>query len=241
MADTFNPNTFDPSTFNPHAREFIKNPYPVYEWFRHNAPVSWVESVYKSYWIFRYEDVNAVLNGKVLWVKNSPIPGEPPPAFRVLANMPSGVFTLDNPRHDEVRAPLDELFEKAIEGIEAAAEAIAQPLLDKAAVGQRFELIEAFARPMPSQALCHVLGVSPSDWPVIDQWVTAILLANDPTRGMAVLGAGGTTAMALRAYYNALMHGPIFPAHRRDRGARRHQRLRRRPAGHRHRGARDGR
>ena len=63
MADNFDASTFDPTTFNPHDPAFIKNPYPVYAWFRQNAPVSWVESVYQSYFIYRYEDVLEVLQG----------------------------------------------------------------------------------------------------------------------------------------------------------------------------------
>lgn len=202
---------FDPATFNPHDPAFLKNPYPFYEWFRRHAPVSWVDGVYKSYWVFRYEDVVRVLTGTDLWIKNDPVPsGEPPPGFDVLANMPNGVFTLDNPRHDQVRRELDPLFAKAIEGVAAAAAPIAEELLAEAASAQRFELIEAFALPLPARALCHVLGVPKHDWPVIMEWVKAILLANDPTRGPAILGAGGTTSMALRAYYHALVPGPVI-------------------------------
>ena len=214
MTNAFDASSFDPKNFNPHESSFIKNPYPVYEWFRHNAPVSWVNSVYNSWWIFSYEDVHSVLNGTDLWVKNSPIPNpDPPPGFRVLANMPSGVFTLDNPRHDQVRELLNPLFVKAIKGIVPAAKAIAKPLLAKAGERQRFELIESYALPMPSQALCSVLGVAEQDWPLVMQWVAAVLMANDPTRGMSVMGAGATTAMALRSFYRSLIPGTyVAPA-----------------------------
>lgn len=205
MAEMIDDSTFDPTTFNPHEPSFIKNPYPVYAWFRKNAPVSWVENVYKSYFVYRYEDVKSVLTGTDLWIKNPEPSGAPPPGFRVMGNKPSGVFTLDNPRHDEVRGPLDKLFAKAIEGIEGAAGEIAAPLLAKGTVGRRFELIEAFARPLPSRALAHALGVSQEDWFVIDQWVTAILLGNDPTRGLGVMATAGTTTMALRSYYDCLL------------------------------------
>lgn len=210
---SFNSTTFDPAAFNPHAPDYIKNPYPYYEWFRQNAPVHWVGTPYNSHWVFRYRDVKQVLTGTDLWIKNDPVAKKPPPTFGVLANMPEGIFTSDNPRHDEVRNALNPLFAKAINGLEAAAASIAQPLLAAAGSRRRFELIEAFALPMPAQALCHVLGVPERDWPLIMKWVAAILLANDPTRGLPTLVTGGTTSMALRAYYHALIPGkPIAPA-----------------------------
>lgn len=207
-ATAFDPGTFDPNTFNPHAPDFIKNPYPTYAWFRHNAPVHWVGAPYDSFWLFRYEDVETVLTGTDTWLKNSPVPhGAPPPGFDVLGNLPEGIFTLDNPRHDQVRSQLEPLFHTAINDIDQTAAAMASATLAKFGQRRRVELIENFALPMPAQALCHVLGVPAYDWPVIMQWVLAILLADDPTRGLAILGAGGTSTMALHTYYHALLKG----------------------------------
>lgn len=208
----FNSSDFDPEKFNPHDPDYIKNPYPYYQWFRNNAPVHWVGMPYNSYWLFRYGDIKSVLTGTDLWIKNDPLPKEPPPTFGVLANMPEGIFTSDNPRHDQVRDALNPLFAQAIGGLEAAAASIAQPLLAAVGARRRFELIEAFALPMPARALCHVLGVPERDWPLIMKWVAAILLANDPTRGLAAMVTGGTTSMALRAYYHALLPGKPMAA-----------------------------
>jgi cytochrome P450 len=207
-ASDFNPATFDPESFNPHAPDFIKNPYPYYAWFRHNAPVFWVGAPYNSFWLFRYDDVETVLCGTDTWLKNSPVShGKPPPGFDVLGNLPEGIFTLDNPRHDQVRSQLEPLFHDAISDIDRVAAALASAQLATFGQRRRVELIEDFALPMPAQALCHVLGVPAYDWPVIMQWVLAILLADDPTRGIAVLGAGGTSTMALHTYYHALIRG----------------------------------
>ncbi len=210
MTIDFEPTSFDPARFNPHDPQYIKNPYSVYKWFRHNKPVCWVESIYKSYWVFRYEDVANVLKGTDLWIKNDPNHDQPPPAgFGVLANMPNGIFTADNPRHDEVRQVMEPLFKQAIKGIADAAQLIAKPLLMEFSDKRRFELITNYALPMPSYALCHMLGVPEKDWPLLMQWISGILMANDPSRGIGTLVTGGTTSMALRAYFHALIPGPV--------------------------------
>ena len=207
-ATAFDPATFDPASFDPHAPDFIKNPYPYYAWFRQHEPVFWVGAPYNSFWLFKYDDVDGVLRGTDTWLKNSPVPhGTPPPGFDVLGNLPAGIFTLDNPRHDQVRSQLEPLFGEAISDIDPVAAAIASAQVADFGQRRRIELIENFALPMPAKALCHVLGVPAYDWPVIMQWVLAILLADDPTRGLAVLGAGGTSTMALHTYYHALLTG----------------------------------
>lgn len=213
-ASAFDPATFDPENFYPHEPDFIKNPYPYYQWFRHNAPIFWIGAPYNSFWLFRYDDVETVLSGTDSWLKNSPVShGTPPPGFDVLGNLPKGIFTLDNPRHDQVRRQLEPLFHDAINDIDQIAAALASAQLARFRQRRRIELIEDFALPMPAQALCHVLGVPAYDWPVIMQWVLAILLADDPTRGRAVLGAGGTSTMALHTYYHALLcGGGVAPA-----------------------------
>jgi cytochrome P450 len=204
---------FDPATFDPHATAFLANPYPTYAWFREHAPIHPVrfaygeQTLYDSTWLFRYADVQTVLQGKALFLKNRKPPVPLPPPFDVLQNMPNGVFNLDPPRHDVLRPILDTLLAEAIAGISAIAAATATQLLEAAKASRRIELVAAYAMPLPSIALRTVLGISPGDWAGIERWVSAVVAGHDYTASAAAQGMGGTCAMALGAYFQALTRG----------------------------------
>lgn len=201
---------FKPASFNPHDPAFLANPYPTYQLFREQAPVSWV-TPYNTWWCFRYEDCQRILTGTDLFLKNNPVPssGAPAPISGVLDAMPESVFSVDNPRHDQVRPILDGLFATAIADAVPAATALAQQLLVSAKASRQFELMNAYALPLPAGVLQGVLGVSAADFAGISNWVTAIVAANDMTAPMSVRLGGLTCSMALNAYYQAFARCPM--------------------------------
>ena len=210
MPGAFNADTFQPESFDPHAPEYTVDPYAFYAWFRDHKPVHFVGVPYNSYWLFNYEDVNQVLSNDDAWVKNSPLgPESPPPTFRVLGNTVPGIFSADNPLHDSVRSRLEPLFLEAIKRVDEYAPIAAAGLVNEFIDRQRVEFIEAFALPLPADVLREVLGVAKQDWLMITKWVDAFVLGNDPTRGIGAMVAAGTSVMALRTFYDALMHGSM--------------------------------
>ena len=200
---------FNPATFNPHDPAFLANPYPVYAQFREVAPVSFVPT-YHSWWCFRYEDCQRILTETDLFIKNDPNPstGSPPPIAGVLSAMPESVFSVDNPRHDQLRPVLDGLFATAIADAAEVAARLGRTLLTTAKSSAQFELINAYALPLPGQVLQHVLGVNAVDFGGIMNWVGAIVSAHDITAPMSVQAAGLTCDMGLNAYYQALARCP---------------------------------
>lgn len=204
---------FDPKSFDPHARAFLENPYPTYAWFREHKPAHRVTfayggtTLYDSTWIFRATDVRAVLKGKAMFLKNTNPPKVPPPPFDVLQNMPNGVFSADPPRHTVMRAALDPLIAEAVTGIGASAAEKAKDLLRAAMASRRIELVSAYAMPLPSDALRTLLGLSTGDWAGVERWVQGYVAGHDYTAPFAAQAMGGTCAMALGAYFQALMRG----------------------------------
>lgn len=205
--------SFDPSKFDPHAPAFIADPYPTYAQFRAQAPAWRVTfkvgpyTLYDSTWIFRYADVKRILDAKALFVKNKNPKHVSPAPFDVLQNMPNGLFSLDPPRHAELRSILDPLFARAIDGMDAEAAKIAKPYLDAAKANRRIELVSAYAMPVPSNILRIVLGITDDDWAGIEQWVTGVVRGNDYTQPRATQAMAGTCAMALGSYFQALTRG----------------------------------
>lgn len=198
---------FDPVKFNPHDPGFLANPYPTYERFREEAPVS-VVNPYRAYWAFRYEDVRRLLTEKETFVKTSPLPPVPPPGpIRAMGIFPQGLFNSDPPRHKKLREKLEPLFDAAIGQVPALVSQSADLALGKAAQTGRIELVSDYALPVPSNVLFSILGI-PRD-PTVRQglvaWVTAIVAAHDITQTLAVRGGGATCTMALQTFLDALI------------------------------------
>lgn len=204
---------FDPSAFNPHDPNFSKNPYPTYRNFRQHAPVHWVEP-YESFWVFRRDDVLRVLDDSenfsaITYAKNRDDPPPTPPhaPFDVLANMPEGLFSLDPPRHGEVRAPMDDYLARLLGQVPSVASVIARQLLVTAKQSGRIELFTAYALPLPASTLLSLMGVPQQDWKGVMSWVGGVAAGHDITQPASVQGLAGTCAMALGSYFQALMRG----------------------------------
>lgn len=208
---------FDPNTFNPHAPSFLADPYPTYALFRQQAPVHRVISsvpvqgksitLYDSHWVFRYADVKRVLDDRLLFLKNPPTASPPPAPFGVLQNMPQGIFSMDPPRHTQLRPILDQLFAEAIDKIDGVAQGIANDLLTSAQASRRIELVSAYANPLPATVLQNVLGIPAGDWQGVQKWVEGVVAGHDYTAPVAAQMLGGTCAMALGGYFQALTRG----------------------------------
>ena len=199
----------DPSKFNPHDPGYTRDPYAWYAMFREQAPVSFVP-LYRSNWVFRYDDVRRVLDDTELFLKRKPdaVPEDPQSGFDVMDSMPPGVFSLDPPRHTQVRTIVDPLFAAAITSAAATAEATARAQLKRAKSSRRIELVQQFAVPVPTSVLMSVLGILPAETATVAGWVSAILAGNDPTNPMSVRMSAATCAMALNAYFQAFSRCP---------------------------------
>ena len=202
--------TFDAATFNPHDPAFLANPYPVYAQFRDAAPVAKV-APYGSYWVFRHADVKTVLDGTDLFLKSPPGSGGAAPVQSVLTTLPPGIFSMDPPRHTVLRPILDGLFAPAIAAVPDIAAASAAALIAKAKSSRRMELVADYATPLPAGVLLKVLGIPGRDSQAVSTWVQGALAGHDITAPLGAKGMAGTCALALGAYFQALMR--LCPAH----------------------------
>lgn len=204
---------FDPASFNPHDPDFSKNPYPTYRNFRLYAPVHWVDP-YESYWVFRHADVMRVLDDSenfsaLTFAKNRADPPSPPPhaPFDVMANLPEGLFSLDPPRHGEVRSMMDGYLARLLPQVPVIGAIIARQLLVSAKQSGRIELFNAYALPLPSSTLFTLMGTPQQDWMGLMSWVAGVQAGHDITQPASVQGLAGTCAMALGGYFQGLTKG----------------------------------
>jgi cytochrome P450 len=195
---------WDPSGFNPHAPAFLADPFPTYALFREHAPFSVVQP-YNTTWVFRHADVRTVLDDPATFLKHAPgtsAPGAPPGSgvFGMGANMPTGLFASDPPRHTELRSVLEPLLMTAIESAPQIAAAVAEKLIAGFAGTDQIELVDDYAMPLPSAVLFTILGIPQDHWPVLLQWVQAIVAAHDIAQSITIRMLGATCSLALNEY-----------------------------------------
>jgi cytochrome P450 len=197
-----------PPSFDPHDPVFLADPYPTYARLRDESPVVTV-APYGAYWVFGAADVTTLVTDTARFTKNDPRPTPAPPGvFGKFAYLPSGLFGADPPRHTELRAVLAPLVTEVFAGAAGIARATAQRLVEQTAPSGMMELVSDYAGPLPSTVLFTILGLDEADWPVIASWVSSIAAAHDITQSYATQGFGGTCAMAMRTYFDALIHRP---------------------------------
>lgn len=147
------PDPFDPA--------YRANPYPVYHWLRENAPVFRDR---RGHWILtRYQDCAAVLRDpRFGHGSGQPAGGN---AFRRPFEGRSRPFiALDPPEHTRMRSLVNKAFTpRMVNRLEDRVREITGRLLDTAVAAVEFDLMEAFALPLPVTVISELLGVPVAD------------------------------------------------------------------------------
>ena len=154
------------------------NPYPLYARLR-ERPVS-VQSD-GSYVVSTYREIDLLLHdprisSDLRKSRNPPEMGveEPPLIFH------------DAPTHNRLRhAVMQEFTPQRIGGLRSTIEAIEHELLEAQRSNQQFDLVEAFAYPLPVTVICRLLGVPRADEPQFSQWSAALVRTLDPAESLS--------------------------------------------------------
>lgn len=169
---------FAPSQIDFLDREFIRNPYPVYEQARKQDPVVRVLLPNGQYaWIVTtYEDANAVLNDARFATSHPhnelPTADLPPHKAIVYQNLSS----VDPADHRRLRKLVQKAFTpRMIEGLRGRIEDITNELLDKVEGKGEMKLIDDFAFPLPINVICEMLGVPVQDQHRFREWSNTIM------------------------------------------------------------------
>ncbi len=159
---------FDLGGFDPTDRAFLMDPYPTYARFRQRAPVHYV-SRHDAFWVFRHDLVAQLCADNVRFLKQSPA-----------SLLPRGIFTMDPPRHTQVRRILEPAFRTAI----AHAQPITRRVVDRALrdiAGDSFDLVEQFARRVPREVFFEIAGIPEARQAEVDRLARELLMLSDRT------------------------------------------------------------
>ncbi|MFT6243071.1 MAG: pimeloyl-[acyl-carrier protein] synthase [Akkermansiaceae bacterium] len=160
--------------FNPIAAETLENPYPAYHHYREHDPVHWVplpDGRGGRYFLFRYNDVKAVLKSKDFTQISLHNDGSP------LSRMLSKWLVFRNPPdHTWIRSLVVKAFDaKILARVEATVQGVTDLLLDQVQNDGKMDLIRQFASPLPLITVAELLGVSPDDRDLVRKWTTDII------------------------------------------------------------------
>ena len=129
-------------------------------------------------------------------------PGDP------RADLAAGdLLTLDPPDHTRIRRLVSGAFTpRAIAGLEPFIRELAVRLLDQAeAGGPEFDLIDAFAFPLPIAVICHLLGVPAEDQASFRAWGHEVAASLEPQTTRAARHGSQSAELALTGYLRDLV------------------------------------
>jgi cytochrome P450 len=153
------------------SREFAEHKYDQYRWMLEHAPACRGRiSVLRVNLVARYEDCRTVLTdprflrnrGRATGKGSSPLPFPLPKSIAALAR---SMIIEDDTEHRRLRNLVGKAFTlRAVGRLEHRVEELSHELLDE--LGRRggsFDLLESYARPIPSRVIAEIVGVPKED------------------------------------------------------------------------------
>jgi cytochrome P450 len=178
----------------------VADPYPAYEQWRDRSPI--VRPQEKLFVLSRFEDCEVVLADPSFGHAEA---GQNRPGTAGQAEARS-MLRLNPPDHTRLRRLVSRAFTaRTVMAMAPRVEAITRELL--ADVGQRFDLIDALALPLPVRVISELLGIPAADQQKLVRWSAVLSRTLDPSflipesARAEILQAGGE----FREYLGALI------------------------------------
>jgi cytochrome P450 len=163
-------------------------PHDHFSWLREHEPVSWHPPTERTpdgegFWVVsRHADVSTVLRDVATYSSDrGGIRERGGTAIKDERTAGTMLNQTDDPQHQRLRSLVNRGFTpKAVAALTAELRRRGAALLD-AAGDEPFDFVHGFARELPSQAICLVLGVPASDQPALIDWLDAGIEADSPS------------------------------------------------------------
>lgn len=180
---------------------FVQNPYPFYDRARATGDLFLWED-YDRVCAVSYPAVMALLKDRRLG-REAPAEFAPPiaphtqPFYDIEAH---SMLELEPPRHTRLRALVLRAFtSRRIAALAPEIEALAHHLIDRFPAGD-FDLLAAFARPIPVIVICRLLGVPEDRAEDLLAWSNAMVAMYQARRTRGIEDAAAAASLAFRAF-----------------------------------------
>ena len=154
----------------PLSRRYITDPYPVYHRLRERDPLHW-SILTRQVVVSRYEDVDRILRD---WRSFSNDLRKDPGSNQSVAarrRLKPSMLALDPPDHTRLRRLVNRAFTpRQVAKMEDYIRATAHALLDDVGDAGEFDLMPAFAVPLPTIVIARMIGVPEEDLDRFKAW-----------------------------------------------------------------------
>jgi cytochrome P450 len=199
-------------TYNPFDPSYVANPYPTLKTVRESTPVYQVME--GLHMLTRYHDVDEVLRDRDGFtvdhskLKAGPAQGGVP--YESIAN----VLFRDPPEHTRWRKQMARALTAAhIDAFRPRAAELAEQLLDTVEEKGEVDFIEAYATPLPFQAISEILGTPVADRAQLHAWTSDIVNITEPVASPEASEAIVRSSDEMREYLKDLCaHKRAHPA-----------------------------
>lgn len=163
--------------YDPAALAEMQDPFPGWEWARHNAPVFYSPQ-HNVWWVSRYEDVREVLRSPERYSSRGSLKTPPPPPglAEVLGGLPwdHTITAQDPPDHTRLRRLAQVAFlPKHVAEREPLVRATVNRYIDAFPKCEPFDLVKAFSQPVPLEVITRIVGAPVEDAPKLRRWTDA--------------------------------------------------------------------
>jgi cytochrome P450 len=163
-------------------------PHARFAWLRQHDPVHWHGPTPRTpdgegFWVVsRHADVSAVLrDAETFSSDRGGLRQRGGTAIKDERTAGTMLNQTDDPQHQRLRALVNRGFTpRAVNGLAGELCLRGAALLDEAGT-EPFDFVHGFARELPSQAICLVLGVPAEDQPELIDWLDAGIEADSPS------------------------------------------------------------
>jgi cytochrome P450 len=190
---------------------YREDPYPRLRKLQAEAPVR-RDRVFGVVTLTRYEDVRAVLTDLTLW--RDPLRADPASPTRQRREQEiaenggvrvQSILTMDDPDHGRIRGLITPVLYKRFAASRGLVEDVVRRRIDALRGVKAFDLVAAYAVPIPIEVISRVLGVDEERLDEFRAWSEAIIHALNPMRTAEQTEEMRTASAASSAYLQALM------------------------------------
>jgi cytochrome P450 len=163
---------------------FRENPHDLLDDLRHRDPVH-QDRVFDRVVLTRAKDIGALLNDRTLAAdpRKSRMGSFSRLQLGVDERFVPTMLHMDNPDHKRLRNLVSKAFsQRAVEAMRPRVADVAAGLLDGITTGTAFDLMEAFAKPLPTVVIAVMLGIDPADQYDFKCWSDTQTLLFNPMR-----------------------------------------------------------
>lgn len=197
---------------NPVTDEFLRDPYPVFDRMREQAPMYF--SGRSKYWLVTgYALANELLKdmrfGKRLetWRHINPLAKMLPGPAHLIKTRQHWMLNENPPEHTHLRSLVNKAFSpRMIQQMEAHIQEIADRLIDAALPAGGMDFIADFAFLLPITVIAEMLGIPASDHEKFRDWSHNITQTLEPGYSMDVLGRANEAHDQLVEYLKPLVN-----------------------------------